>query len=430
MMLVRKTNLTSEAILWAHEYGHNVGLNHNADSRYIMHGTNTGSNEALNATECDKFHNPHPLAQADMSVTGTCAPPVCDNGTCELGEDCNSCSADCISGTGFSCGNGVCEAGDGEDCVSCDLDCNGQQSGNPANRFCCGDGDGENPLPCSDPVCTSSGYLCTDVPNPPYCCGDLTCEGAETSLNCAVDCGEPGCGNGTCEFGEDCGNCPGDCISGVGSAVCGNGLCEAGDGEDCVSCEDDCFGLQSVPPPFLPFCCGDGDGVNPLPCSDPTCSSSHYQCTDVSAAVPFCCGDLTCEGDETPLNCEVDCGPPILTSWKFFGIAEGGGTIDLIISGVPLQVPTTEGESAAEVALAVAAAINNDPTLSSLGVTATSVGNQVTTSGSLDHISSTDAGITTYDVPALSGSGIALALLLLAGGFLFRRRRARGRRGR
>ena len=55
----------------------------------------------------------------------------------------------------------------------------------------CGDGDGENPLPCSDSTCSTGGWECTDVPaggGGSYCCGDGTCEGAEDINNCAIDC--------------------------------------------------------------------------------------------------------------------------------------------------------------------------------------------------------------------------------------------------
>jgi hypothetical protein len=60
----------------------------------------------------------------------------------------------------FECGNNVCEPAAGEDCLSCPQDCNGVQGGNPGNRYCCGDGDGENPVPCSDPRCTQGGKGC------------------------------------------------------------------------------------------------------------------------------------------------------------------------------------------------------------------------------------------------------------------------------
>ena len=45
-----------------------------------------------------------------------------------------------------------------------------------------------------------------------YCCGDGTCEGAEDSYNCEVDCGAPPyCGDGNCDPGEDQCNCSADC---------------------------------------------------------------------------------------------------------------------------------------------------------------------------------------------------------------------------
>ncbi|MFQ5514487.1 MAG: hypothetical protein ACE5FG_08595 [Myxococcota bacterium] len=46
--------------------------------------------------------------------------PVCGNGTCESGESCDTCSADCGE-CGPVCGNGVCQPG--ETCASCASDC-------------------------------------------------------------------------------------------------------------------------------------------------------------------------------------------------------------------------------------------------------------------------------------------------------------------
>ncbi|UCG17744.1 MAG: N-acetylmuramoyl-L-alanine amidase [Phycisphaerales bacterium] len=139
--------------------------------------------------------------------------PCDDDGTCELGEDCTTCPNDCISGGGGGgCGNGVCELTLGEDCLSCPSDCRGKQVGATKNQFCCGDGDGTNPVDCTDSRCSEEGFACTDVPPEPYCCGDLTCEGAEDSFNCEVDCGAPPfCGDDTCDAGEDQCNCPDDC---------------------------------------------------------------------------------------------------------------------------------------------------------------------------------------------------------------------------
>jgi hypothetical protein len=151
----------------------------------------------------------------------------CGNGICESGEDCNTCPSDCVSGTssGAVCGNGVCEAGNGEDCVSCPADCNGAQSGKPANRFCCGDGGGTNPLPCSDASCSTGGWSCTDVPGSggTYCCGDLSCDS-----------------------GEDCGNCALDCT--IGAEVCGSNVDEDCDGAtDCSDTDCSAFPICEVP---------------------------------------------------------------------------------------------------------------------------------------------------------------------------------------
>jgi len=114
-------------------------------------------------------------------LSGGCA-PVCGNGVREGAEVCDGTDLGgetCVSqgyeqGTlacgplcdGFDtsacavCFDTVCETLGGEDCLSCPFDCNGIQSGDPGSRYCCGDGDGENPVPCSDPRCTANGNLC------------------------------------------------------------------------------------------------------------------------------------------------------------------------------------------------------------------------------------------------------------------------------
>jgi hypothetical protein len=72
MAVVRLDDLNAEAVLWAHEYGHNAGLEHVADARYLMHGTNTGSNRGLDQNECDHFHQPPPAAGAIPEDVGAC----------------------------------------------------------------------------------------------------------------------------------------------------------------------------------------------------------------------------------------------------------------------------------------------------------------------------------------------------------------------
>jgi len=121
------------------------------------------------------------------------------DGFCDPSEDCVSCPADCAQVSGALCGNGLCEIGDGEDCVSCPTDCAGEQSGSP--MFCCGDGDGINPIAsCGldvdgftvlDDRCTTGGFYCRVHPRLAACCGDALCEGQESLTGpdeCAVDC--------------------------------------------------------------------------------------------------------------------------------------------------------------------------------------------------------------------------------------------------
>lgn len=167
----------------------------------------------------------------------SCVDTACGDGTCDPGEDCNSCRADCISGNGGFCGNGTCEPSLGEDCVSCSQDCNGAQNGNPNRRYCCGDGDGENPVGCGDSRCASGGAACSNTPAGSFCCGDGTCEGSETSGNCLVDCPPPSCGDGTCDPGEAC-TCSPDCGS-PPLEQCSDGVDNDCDGA--VDCDDaDC----------------------------------------------------------------------------------------------------------------------------------------------------------------------------------------------
>jgi len=190
-----------------------------------------------------------------------------DDGVCGGGaETCWTCGADCPSGTtpGAVCGNGVCEAGGGEDCVACPADCLGVQGGKPNGRYCCGDGDGVAPVPCTDPRCVAGGAACTTAPVPPvsYCCGDGVCEGAETCGTCATDCATgaevcSGGGDEDCDGLADCAD-P-DCAADPGcqqpAAFCGDGTCDPG--EDCRTCLGDCPGKLEVKVNQL-YCCGDG----------------------------------------------------------------------------------------------------------------------------------------------------------------------------
>jgi sialate O-acetylesterase len=100
------------------------------------------------------------------------------------------------------------------------------------------------------------------LPDGSYC-GDGTCDPAEDECNCSDDCGAPPLTETICDDGidEDCDtyidcddiDCDGD--PACPSSECGNDICE--EGEDCLSCADDCEGQQTGPPSGR-FCCGNG----------------------------------------------------------------------------------------------------------------------------------------------------------------------------
>jgi Dockerin type I domain len=123
MVVVRVTSLGGESVLWIHEYGHNLGLGHAADSRMIMYAGDNGANDGLLPGDCAAFHQPAPRAAALMSVAGTCtndgdslADPI-DN--CPLVSNENQADID---------GNGVGDACDDGTLIA-DIDLSGRVDG-------------------------------------------------------------------------------------------------------------------------------------------------------------------------------------------------------------------------------------------------------------------------------------------------------------
>ncbi len=201
------------------------------------------------------------------------------------------------------CGNGACEAFAGEDCVSCSSDCRGQQiKGDPGegggSRFCCGDGDGFKPKPCSDPICNEAGFVCTDAPLE-SCCGNLVCELGEDLATCPEDC-DISCGDGTCHQVEMC-SCAADCIPEPSELDCADGL------------DDDCDGL--------------------IDDADPDCSCVATEVGLCSDGVDNDCDGLT---DGADLDCQIPVvlvpDGDVIAEWTSQG---GGANYVEIDEGVP-----------------------------------------------------------------------------------------------
>ena len=85
--------------------------------------------------------------------------------------------------------------------------------------------------------------------------------------------------------------------------------------------------------------------------------------------------------------------PLIIDSWLQVGGSAQGGAVFFTVADVALSVVTTNGLTPEQVVQAMADAINNDPTLSGMGVMALVVGDTLYTNGALTHISTTDAGL-------------------------------------
>jgi hypothetical protein len=320
--VVRMSSSGNEAVLWAHEYGHNVGLNHNTDSRCVMYGTISATHTGVSSAECDRYQAPVTAANADLRTIGICADSDGDGvqdgvDNCPLVANATQADAD-LDGLGdacdfVGCGNGVREGSescDGSDLGGTTCTALGYSGGTLSCTLTCTFAT-ESCSVCGNGI-RQAGEQCDGTDLGAASCAALGCGGSpRCSAQCTLDyttCTScPVCnGNGICEAGEDCTSCASDCFSNNG-AVCGNGVCEAGNGEDCVSCPLDCRGKQGGNPSRR-FCCGDGGGQKPLSCSSLTCSSSGYLCTNQPTG-PSCCGDGICGGVESGTSCAVDCAP-------------------------------------------------------------------------------------------------------------------------
>ena len=125
------------------------------------------------------------------------------------------------------------------------------------------------------------------------CCGDGVCGDLEDCSSCSEDCGTCAvCGDGECTGDETIETCPDDCTL---ETSCGDGVCSDDDGENCLTCTEDCLTPDN---PCLLFC---GDGT----CSDgEDCSVCSPDCGECET-----CGDGECIGEETCETCSDDCGP-------------------------------------------------------------------------------------------------------------------------
>jgi spore coat protein A len=133
------------------------------------------------------------------------------------------------------------------------------------------------------------------------------------------------------------------------------------------------------------------------------------------------CDDANSSGAD---GCSAGCDAEELVQLQ--GTAQGGG-VDVTVSGVLISVATTPGQTAAQVVQALASAINANSALAAMGVTASSMGNVLGTTGTIDALMITDPGLQEFVIPTLGAAGAAaLAALLGLGALRLIRRRRKG----
>ena len=114
------------------------------------------------------------------------------------------------------------------------------------------------------------------------------------------------------------------------------------------------------------------------------------------------------DGNTTPGDgCSADCD--FEDDVSIYGVAQGGD-VTITVDGIVVIVPTSSGQTREQVAGAIAAAIEADPTLAAAGVTAFADGNRVVTTGTIDSVVVNDAGLSTsapVSVPSLSPASVA-----------------------
>jgi hypothetical protein len=352
---------------------------------------------------------PPPTRVCDLAI-GICAAEACnEDGDCASGEICSPAQA-CVRRLGSCSDDADCPVPDTADEITCEL---------ILNLTGAADTDGDSVLDSFD--------NCPSVPNVSQT--DSDADGIGDACDLAF------CGDFIQQYGEECdstSNCSvpvlgvDDGCKLLAGTACNDGVDNDGDGTvdfggdpGCTSATDESERERGHP-------CDDGvsqDGdiqvdQGDMGCFGPMSASEAPECddgidNDGDGSVDFAGGSL---GEPADSTCSAPWfaaeGTETLSSWIFSGTAQGG-SIEITIDGVSLVVPTEAGQSPAVVAAAIAAAINANFALQSLGVTASASGGIVSTNGNITSESVNDPGLT-HAVPSLGWPALLLLIALMS----------------
>jgi cysteine-rich repeat protein len=234
-VVVRLSDPGLEAGLWLHEYGHNAGLEHVANTRNVMSPTGGWScgplsicpDDVWTQTQCDLLHAPPSATRSTPENIGVCGPISCGNGQLDPFELCDDGNASSEDECTNECRPAVC--GDGVVFVGIEECDDGNVSEDDA---CLND--------CSIAFC-GDGRVQSDQEQ----CDDANADNGDACLD---DCALAACGDGFLHVGvESCDD---------RNAVDGDGCDTTCRIETCHACEDE---PSSCMPLADGSSCDDGD---------------------------------------------------------------------------------------------------------------------------------------------------------------------------
>ena len=114
------------------------------------------------------------------------------------------------------------------------------------------------------------------------------------------------------------------------------------------------------------------------------------QCGDHEVDVTETCDDGNVRVAD---GCSPGCDPEEYVEFAGVASGTGGGRVELTVDGILIRIDTTAGQTAAQVAQALATAINGDPTLQSAGIEAIAAGDRVVTTGDITALNIRDNGL-------------------------------------